>query len=159
MNTLKTEYNKPKYILLSIILSGILIFTICGIYFLINLTSEKRQNENIYNNWFYANSVEVNGEDCHIDNYLAPLDETGALVGRLTIGNEYFYIINVKTGDTTHLESIPTKNTIIHKGQIAFLGHKYISYSQTQNKNIDVARVISVPSGTEIKEIKLDLHH
>ena len=64
-----------------------------------------------------------------------------------------------ETGDTTHLGSIPTKNTIIHEGQIVFLGYKYISYAQTQNKDIYVTRIISVPSGTEIKEIKLIFTH
>lgn len=159
MNDKTKEENKLFFLFPRIILLlTIILVAIITIYFLVNDSIQFSNEEESYNTWFFSNSVQINGEDCHIDNYLEPLDETGAFVGELTIGDDRLYIVKKKYGDSSKLEYVPTKNTIIHEGQITFFGHKYIPFNKTRNldKENDVKNVISIPKNSKIKKVVLN---
>ena len=117
-----------------------------------NAITERSQNIDSYNAWFYSNAKTVYDIDYHIDNQLVPLHDD-IYIGRLEVGNEFYYLVNKQIGDESVLELIDTQDIMLHKDNKAWFGHEYLQYDERETKK-HIKRIIAVPN-IEIEKVNL----
>ena len=117
-----------------------------------NAATERSQNIDSYNAWFYSNAKTVYDIDYHVDNQLVPLHDD-IYIGRLEVGNELYYLVNKQIGDKSVLELVNTQDIMLHKDTEAWFGHEYLKYDERETKK-HIKRIISVPN-VEIEKVTL----